>query len=226
MSNDYGAERFLREEQLMGLVDGKLIHIDDVDKLTRPKLADIIAITEGRSYLLSQDEEERLLVLVKSDGGWGFIEDSPATLDEENRPEQYKAIVLDNAALESLAKLIAPLVRNRRESSGRPPKYSVGEEGGYIFFQHIYMGQSIKSLAAEFKMSPTTVQKLLNIARREAADNIVEGNLDMSPDSPNFFKHLKILKWAMEHSESPVKEVYGEFLNKFLTETGQKIENL
>ena len=201
----------------MQIEAGKLIRAGDIDSMNRPKLADMLAIADGMAYLLSAEPlsetegDERLTVLIKGEESWGLIEDIPVSADG-NTPESYNALILDAGAVQAMLKLVAPEVRGRKESTGRPSKYSMEEEGTYIFFQHIYQGQSINSLAREYKMSPTTVQKLLNQARREAAANILCGNTDMSPDAPRREENMGILRWAVKHSTGHTKAQYEELL--------------
>lgn len=208
----------------MELSNGQLIRLSDIDGSARPKLADMLALVEGTAYLLSaeplSDEEgdERLSVLIRGEDSWGFIEDVPATSDG-TLGEEYKAIVLDKDALDSLTKLIAPKVRGRKESTGRPPKYSMAAEGTSIFVKHVYEGKSIKSLANEYGMSPTTVQKLLNKARMKAAESILNGETTVSEDSDRRSKDLSVVEWAAGHSKGGMKQKFTEFLTNVSRET-------
>lgn len=194
-----------------------LLSPEDIRAETRPKLADMLSIAEGSAYLLSTEilsaipGDERLVILIMGKGSWGLIEDTPASPDGRV-PEQYRAIVLDEIAAETMRSLIAPPARKRKESTGRPPKYSLEQEGADIFIQHIYEGQSIKSIAKEHGMSPTTVQKLLNRTRLQAADNFLKGTWTISKDSLNWEKNLKILEWAIHHSSGAKRQQYEQLL--------------
>lgn len=202
--------------------DHLLLHVDDINMETRPKLADMLAIAEGSAYLLSTEilsaipGDERLVVLIMGSGTWGLIEDIPASPDGET-PEEYHATILDEIAVETMRSLIAPPVRKRKESTGRPPKYSIDQEGADIFIQHIYEGQSIKSIAKEHGMSPTTVQKLLNKTRLQAADNFLNGTWALSKESLNWEKNLKILEWAIDHTTGVKRQQYEQLMLKLLT---------
>ncbi len=194
-----------------------LLSPEDIRAETRPKLADMLSIAEGSAYLLSTEilsaipGDERLVVLIMGKGSWGLIEDTPASPDG-SVSEQYRAIILDEIAAETMRSLIAPPVKKRKESTGRPPKYSLEQEGADIFIQHIYEGQSIKSIAKEHGMSPTTVQKLLNRTRLQAADNFLKGTWTISKDSLNWEKNLKILEWAIHHSSGVKRQQYEQLL--------------
>ena len=207
----------------MNVEPGKPLKITDIDVAGRPKLAEMLSLTGDTAYLLSTEAlsevegDERLTILIKGQESWGLIEDIPISSDG-NIGEAYNAMILDETAVKSLLKLVAPDVRGRKESTGRPNKYSMEEEGMYIFIQHVYGGQSIKSLADEYRMSPTTVQKLLNQARREAAANILCGNTDMSPGAPRREENLNILRWAVKHNTGHTKVQYEELLARLLQE--------
>lgn len=203
--------------------DQLLLRLADINAETRPKLADMLSIVEGSAYLLSTEilsatpGDERLVVLVMGGGSWGIIEDLPASPDG-SAPEQYRTIVLDEIAVGALRSLIAPPAKTRKESTGRPPKYSLEDEGAEIFIQHVYEGQSIKSIARERHMSPTTVQKLLNKTRIQAADNFLSGTWTISRDSLNWEKNLKILQWAIDHSSGSKRQQYEQLFFKLSTE--------
>ncbi len=190
-----------------------LLSRKDIDPKYRPKLDDMLAIAEDSAYLLSSEilsalpGDERLTVLIKSGNSIGIIEDIPAN-PEEGTEEKYRTIVLDDIATATLAELISSPKKNRKESTGRPPKYSLAQEGTDIFIQHVYEGQSIKSIAEEHHMSPTTVQKLLNRSRLQAADNFVNGIWPLSKDSINWEKNLKLLQWAIQHSTGIKRQQY------------------
>lgn len=195
----------------------RLIYRKDINVITRPQLADMLSIAEGSAYLLSSEklsdvpDDERLTILIKTGSSIGIIEDTPLRPDG-SAEENYRTIALSEAATKALSHLIAPPVKKRKESTGRPPKYSLAQEGTDIFIQHVYEGQSIKSIAQEHKMSPTTVQKLLNRSRIQAADNFVNGTWPLSKESINWKKNLNILRWAIRHSEGSKKKQYEELL--------------
>lgn len=196
-----------------------LIHPEDIDPERRPKLAEMLSIVDGFAYLLSTEslsadpDDNRLVIFIMSPGTCGLIEDSPAH-PESGGEEYYHATLLDDISIISLRSLIAPPPKVRKESTGRPPKYSMEQEGTDIFIQYVYEGQSIKSIAQEHKMSPTTVQKLLNQSRLRAADNFVSGVWHMSPESVNWSKNLQIMQWAIKHSTGEKQQAYQDFLEK------------
>ena len=181
---------------------------EDIDRMRRPRLAEMLAIARGSAYLLSsegEDGDERLTVLIVSAGTWGLITDAPADLE---RGEDYQIMTLTEGARKSLRTLLGIPEKVRKESTGRPKKYSVEKDGMEIFLAHVYEGQSIKRIALERDMSPTTVQKLLNDARIIAADNLVKGVWSASPDSANYQKNLDVLAWAAQHSKGEKKAAY------------------
>ncbi|MBR2214319.1 MAG: hypothetical protein IJ849_01015 [Selenomonadaceae bacterium] len=200
-------------EDVMNPKESLLIHSEDVDPQRRPKLYDMLSIVEGYAYLLSSEglsnnpEDTRLLIFIMSPGTCGLIEDSPASV-EGGSDEYYHAIVLDDVSLISLRTLISPPQRIRKESTGRPPKYSLAKEGQEIFKQYTEEGIPIKRIAKERRMSPTTVQKLLNLTRLQAVEEIVAGA------APPTEENLKLLRWAAEHGDEDRQEVYRELLNK------------
>ena len=187
---------------------------EDIDRMRRPRLAEMLAIAKGSAYLLSsegEDGDERLTVLIVSAGTWGLITDAPADLE---RGEDYQIMTLTEGARKSLRTLLGIPEKVRKESTGRPKKYSVEKDGMEIFLAHVYEGQSIKRIALERDMSPTTVQKLLNDARIIAADNLVKGVWSASPDSANYQKNLDVLAWAAQHTTGEKKAACEQLWRK------------
>ena len=150
-------------------------------------------------------------MLIVSAGTWGLITDAPADLE---RGEDYQIMTLTEGARKSLRTLLGIPEKVRKESTGRPKKYSVEKDGMEIFLAHVYEGQSIKRIALERDMSPTTVQKLLNEARLIAADNLVQGVWSASPDSANYQKNLDVLAWAAQHTTGEKKAACEVTVNK------------
>ena len=186
-----------------------LLLLEDIDRMRRPRLAEMLTIAEGSAYLLSSEGaegDERLTVLIVSAGTWGLIVDAPADLE---KGEDYQIMILTAEARKNLRMLFGIPEKVRKESTGRPKKYSVEKDGMEIFLAHVYEGQSIKRIALERDMSPTTVQKLLNEARLIAADNLVKGVWAASPDSESYQKNLDVLAWAARHSTGEKKAAYG-----------------
>lgn len=182
--------------------------------MRRPQLAEMLAIAEGSAYLLSSEGgegDERMTVLIVSAGTWGLITDAPANLE---RGEEYRLTVLTTEARKNLRLLLGIPEKVRKESTGRPKKYTVEQDGMEIFLAHVYEGLSIKRIALERDMSPTTVQKLLNEARLIAADNLVQGVWSASPDSANYQKNLDVLAWAAQHSVGEKRAAYAQLRAK------------
>ena len=201
----------------MDSIESMLIKITDVDEKRRPKLADILAIADGSAYLLSSEllsaepGDERLVVLIKTDSSIGLIEDIPASYDGKE-PENYHLTMLDDIAVRSFWEITGAPVKQRKESTGRPPKYNLEREGMDIFIQHVYEGNSIKKIAYEQKMSPTTVQKLLNQARLQAVDKFMNGTWSISKDSVNWPRNLEVIRWAAKHTTGLKQQQYNAFL--------------
>ncbi|WP_294158714.1 hypothetical protein [uncultured Selenomonas sp.] len=193
-----------------------LLTSDDIDRMRRPRLAEMLDIAAGAAYLLSAEgqttraSDERMTVLIVSAGTWGLITDTPADLE---RGENYQITVLTAEARENLRTLLGIQQKVRKESTGRPKKYTVERDGMDIFLAHVYEGQSIKSIALERDMSPTTVQKLLNEARFLAADNLVSGTWSATPGTPSYQKNLDVLAWAAEHATGEKKAAYEQLQN-------------
>ena len=166
-----------------------LLTSDAIDRMRRPQLAEMLDIAAGSAYLLSSEgqmtraSDERMTVLIVSAGTWGLITDTPADLEHG---ENYQITVLTEEARKNLKTVLGVPQKVRKESTGRPKKYSAEHDGMDIFLAHVYEGQSIKSIANERNMSPTTVQKLLNEARLLAADNLVSGMWTVDKASANY----------------------------------------
>ena len=148
-----------------------------------------------------------MTVLIVSAGTWGLITDTPASLEGG---ENYQITVLTEEARQNLKTLLGVPEKVRKESTGRPKKYSAEREGMDIFLAHTYEGQSIKSIAIERDMSPTTVQKLLNEARFLAADHLVDGTWSATPGTANYQKNLAVLAWAAEHGTGEKRAAYAQ----------------
>ena len=195
-----------------------LLNVDSVDSVRRPRLAAMLEIFPGNAWLLSEENisddptQTRMLILIADGENVGLIDDTAA--DSELRSEEsYHMTNLNEQALASVSALLAiPQARVRKESTGRPPKYSAEREGASIFIQHVYEGMSIKKLANEYDMSPTTVQKLLNQARLTAARKLLSGEWQLSKDSPNYQKNLEVMRWAVEHTKGEEQQNLKMFL--------------
>lgn len=176
---------------------------EDIDEERRPQLSFMLGIFGGKVWRLSEellsDEpgHSRLLLLVDTGGQYALIEDAAAS-PGHGMEENYRLLNLPEEALGSLAGLLLP--PRRKESTGRPPKYTLAREGEEIFRQHTYEGVSIKKLAKAYQMSPTTVQKLLNQARLEAARKIRSGAWELKEGDEHYEQNLAILKWAETHA--------------------------
>ena len=73
-----------------------------IDRMRRPRLAEMLAIARGSAYLLSSEGEEgdeHLTVLIVSAGTWGLITDDPADLE---KGESYQLMTLTAEARSSL----------------------------------------------------------------------------------------------------------------------------
>lgn len=173
----------------------------DINADLRPQLSAMLCLAGGEAWLLSEDsmgdgpDYARLLILLSSAGQFVLIEDTLMPGAEES----YRQTTLPGKALESLASLMAPAALPRSFSAGRPPKYSLANEGTEIFIRHLYEKMSIKKLAREYRMSPTTVQKLLNQARSRAARQMLAGDWPLTPGTAHYQQDLSVLLWASTH---------------------------
>ena len=173
----------------------------DIDAQLRPQLAAMLHLAGGEAWLLSEEgmgtepEHTRLLILLASAGQFVLIEDALMPGSEET----YRQTTLSGQALESLSALMAPRVPPRQAPAGRPPKYSLANEGTEIFIRHLYENMSIKKLAREYQMSPTTVQKLLNQARSRAARQMLSGEWPLTVGTAHYQQDISVLIWAASH---------------------------
>jgi transposase len=202
---------------------------DQVDEKKRPRLAEMLEIADGQSYLLSSEgtetaaEDERMTVLIVTEGMWGIVTDTPAQ-PEKKVEEAYHITVLTNEARDRLRMLLKSegeeredeaaaateaeieQEENARRSPGRPQKYTVEKDGAEIFFSFVYDGMSIQDIAKERKMSPTTVQKLLNESRVAAADKLVSGEYAFLRGAADYEEKREVLIWARDHEKEPQKK--------------------
>ena len=105
--------------------------------MRRPQLAEMLAIAEGSAYLLSSEGgegDERMTVLIVSAGTWGLITDAPANLEHG---EEYRLTVLTTEARKNLRLLLGIPEKVRKESTGRPKKYTVEQDGMESFLAHV-----------------------------------------------------------------------------------------
>lgn len=191
----------------------QILNVDTVNKELRPRLYEMIAIAGGEAYILSREElsdeegDEKLLVLLIGEGTMLLIEDTPKSLDGE-LDEIYKALLIDDTAKENLAKILVPIAKIRKESTGRPKVY-LEDMAETIFLENYIDKLSIKKISFKRNMSPTTVQKLLNEYRLKLADRIANGEeiTIIENDTEN---KLKILEWAISKTEGDKRRKYEQ----------------
>lgn len=193
------------------------IQICDINADRRPKLAKQISEFGGDVFLLSSErlsddpEDNRLVIYIVKFDMCGIIEDIPSKPDKSVE-EQYHLTMLNDTSINSLRTIISKPHKTRKESTGRPPKYSMEIDGAEIFIQHVYEGQSIKDIAKLRHMSPTTAQKLLNQSRIFVAENFLNGTWQMSRNSANWDKDLSLIKWVIKHTTGAKQQEYKNFL--------------
>lgn len=211
--------------------DDLCLQPDQIDEKKRPRLAEMLEIADGASYLLSSEgtetaaEDERMTVLIVTDGMWGIVTDTPAC-PEKKVEEAYHITVLTNEARDRLRMLLKSEGEEReagartsaekdekeqeenlsRRAPGRPQKYTVEKDGAEIFFSFVYDGMSIQDIARERRMSPTTVQKLLNESRIAAADKLVSGEYAFLRGAADYEKKREVLIWARDHEKAAQKK--------------------
>lgn len=190
----------------------QLLNLETVNRETRPNLFEMLSIVDGKAYVLSREvlsdvpDDEKLLVLLEGSNNLLLIEDSPKSADGAS--ESYRAILIDETAKESLKKVMAPAVRVRKESTGRPRVYN--EDMAEQIFSDNYADKiSIKKISFKRNMSPTTVQKLLNEYRMSLAEKIASNeNLpDMIAGQDD---KLHILEWAISKTDGEKRRKFEQ----------------
>ena len=159
------------------------------------------------SYLLSTDDAAgKITVLAIFDKSWHIMEDM------WDDPQGFKELIIG----EDGAAAIAELVRQKfsgHDTVGRPPIYSVNNEGNDIFMRQFYGGETIRGIAREKRMSPSTVQKLLNEAKMQTAQKLFSGELPLLKDSPYWQKNIALLRWAVKRLHGKERAAYEKFVN-------------
>ena len=162
------------------------------------------------AYVISIDQEKNyLLILSIEDGLWRLIEDTAAD-PSRGQVEIYREMSIDESGMPIICRVASRWGTDR--TPGRPSVYDDAKEGQEIFVSHVYEGKSIRAIAADMKMSPSTVQKILNRVRLSVAEKMLKGELMLSPDSPTYSKSLDVLRWAMRNTKGEAQEKYRQFL--------------
>ena len=100
-----------------------------------------------------------------------------------------------------------------RDTAGRPPVYSVEREGHDILVRHVYGGETIRHLAADMNMSPSTVQKLLNEAKMRMAEQFFDGEMPLLKDSPYWQQNIALMRWAVKRMKGKHRQDCEKFVN-------------
>ena len=165
-------------------------------------------LTEAdEAYLLDTDDAAgKITVLALVGDTWRIFE------DRWDAPTAFHETIISAAGV----KVIAELARQKfavREPVGRPPLYSVDNEGNDIFMRQVYGGETIRGIAKDKRMSPSTVQKLLNEAKMQTAQKLFSGELPLLKDSPYWTKNIALLRWAVKRMHGKERADYEKFVN-------------
>lgn len=185
------------------------IELSSINTGARRRLAKkLVDIDEA--YVISIDQEKNYLLILTVEGGkWRIIADTAAD-PSRGQVEVYREAGIDEAGMPIVCRAAARWGKDR--VPGRPSIYDDEKEGQEIFVQHVYEGKSIRAIAADMHMSPSTVQKILNRVRMKVAKKMLDGELLLSLESPIYAKSLDVLRWAMKNSEGEEQEKYRQFL--------------
>ena len=175
-----------------------------------PRAAAAIAPLE-ETYLLATDDTTGQITLLGQKGGlWTLIED---TWDEDGA---VKSIALTGEGTANLAQIALAKFAEHKETAGRPKLYTTDNEGRDIFIRHTYEGKTIRALAAELNMSPSTVQKLLNETKMKTAEQIFAGELPLNRESPYWQKNIALLRWAVKRMSGAKRQTCERFVEQEL----------
>ncbi len=169
------------------------------------------------AFLLSLNQDKNYLVLLLQESDtWKIVEDTAAD-PSRGQVEVYHELAIDPEGLPVLCRLAQQAVAAApSRAPGRPAVYDDAKEGQDIYVAHVYEGKSIRTIARDMNMSPSTVQKLLNRVRFQVADKLVAGELPLTPDSFAYAPSLDVLRWAMKNSSGELQEKYRAFLRSIL----------
>ena len=164
----------------------------------------------SEAYLLSTDDSlGKITVLVVDGENWRIMEDDWA---DDNG---FREIVIKKEGVAAIGKLTNQVVKSN-ETAGRPPVYTVEHEGNDIFMRHIYGGETIRGLARDLNMSPSTVQKLLNETKLRMAEKFFNGEMPLLKDSPYWQKNIALLRWAVKRMRGKKRQECEKFVNNAL----------
>ena len=175
----------------------------------------LVDIDDAFLLSINQDKNYLLLLLQEADS-WKLVEDTAAD-PSRGQVEVYHELAIDPEGLPVLCRLAQQAAEaTPSRPPGRPAVYDDAKEGQDIYVAHVYEGKSIRTIAKDMKMSPSTVQKILNRVRFQVADKLVAGELSLTPDPFAYGPSLDVLRWAMKNSEGELQEKYRTFLRSVL----------
>ncbi len=191
------------------------LELDSTEMLARKRLARRI-VDFDTIYVLNRDDRKGSLVLLAMEEDRWRIMESISLDHAKNRMEELREMPVEKEGIEAIR--LALKHWSAEKPPGRPAKYDPDREGQEIFVYHVYGGKPIRAIAKEFHMGPATVQKLLNRVRFQVADRFVNGELPLTPDTPNYEKNVGVLRWAIKNSEGETRAKYADFLKSALSE--------
>lgn len=144
-----------------------LLYGNQINKSARPELARILDKHGGPAFLIKgklsrskAEDYDELVVLIDEAYRYLLISDMPA-VKNEGLSEKFHKTVIDTRGTEILETIIMERAgeHKRRESTGRPIKFGddIKERAKELREQ----GLSIRKIAAELNVSPTTVYNRL-----------------------------------------------------------------
>lgn len=174
-----------------------------------PVLAEHLSATD-EAYLLSTDDAAgKITVLAVKNNAWHIMEDM------WDAPQGFRETIIDSNGVATISELVRQK-SSGHDTVGRPPLYSVDNEGNEIFMRQVYGGDTIRAIAREKQMSPSTVQKLLNEAKMQTAQKLFSGELPLLKDSPYWQKNIALLRWAVKRLHGKERAAYEKFVNNAL----------
>ena len=174
-----------------------------------PNMAARLTETDEAYLLGTDDAAGKITVLAISGQSWLIIEDM------WDNPDGFRETPISSDGVT----IIAEIVREKfsgRDTVGRPPIYTIDNEGNDIFMRQVYGGETIRAIAKEKHMSPSTVQKLLNEAKMQTAKKFFSGELPLLKDSPYWTKNIALLRWAIKRMHGKERAIYEKFVNNML----------
>ncbi len=191
------------------------LELDNTEMMARKRLVRRMVDFET-VYVLSRDDRKGYLLLLAMDEDQWRILESISLDHAKNRMEELHEMPIDKAGIDVIRMALKHW--SSEKPPGRPAKYDPDREGQEIFVYHVYGGKTIRAIAKEFGMGPATVQKLLNRVRFKVADQFVNGELPLTPESSNYEQNIGVLRWAIKNSQGEARAKYAEFVKSTISD--------